>query len=54
MTKESRREWEKQIFIVYIQPILNDMSSKLQAAQELVTNDDRQGMNDVDVHTKDR
>ena len=44
LTKESRRKWEQQFYEVFVQPILTDMGSKLQVAQELVTNDDRQGI----------
>ena len=44
LTKESRRKWEQQFYAVYIEHILNDRDSKLQTVQELVTSDDRQGM----------
>lgn len=41
-TKESRIKWEQQFSTMYVQPILNNMGSKLQTAQELITNDDKQ------------
>ena len=44
LTKESRRKWEQQFYAVYIKNIINDRDSNLQTIQELVTNDDRQGM----------
>ena len=44
LTKESRRKWEQQFYAVYIKHIMNDRDSNLQTIQELVTNDDRQGM----------
>ena len=44
LTKEARRQWEQKFYAIYIEPTLNDMDSKLQTLQELVTNDDRQSM----------
>ena len=44
LTKESRRQWEQQLYALHIQPILNDMDSRLSTAQNLLINDDRQGI----------
>ena len=43
-TKESRRQWEQQFYKVYIQPVLNDMDSRLNKAQNSFMNDNRQGI----------
>ena len=44
LTKESRRKWEQHFYAVYIKHVLDDRDSQLQTVQELITNDDRQGM----------
>jgi len=44
LSKESRKQWEKQFCALYVQPILNNMDSRLNTAQNLFVNDDRQGM----------
>ena len=43
LSKESRRHWEQQFYVLYIQPVLNDMESRLNKAQDLFIKDDRQG-----------
>ena len=43
-TKESRREWEQQFYTLCIQPKLNDIDAKLNAALNLFINDDMQGI----------
>ena len=44
LTKESRKQWEQKLCVLYVQPILNDMEPRLAAAQNLFINDDRQGI----------
>ena len=44
LTKESRKQWEQTLCVLYIQPIINDMEPRLTAAQNLCINDDRQGI----------
>jgi len=43
LSKDLRRNWEKQFSTSYILPILNEMTSKLKSAQELVIDDGKQG-----------
>ena len=47
LTKESRRQWEQKLCVLYVQPVLNDMEPRLTAAQNLFINDDSQGIHNL-------
>ena len=44
MSKESRKEWERKFDTLYILPVINKLTSKLQSAQDLLISDNRQGI----------
>lgn len=42
--KTAREQWEKEINIHYIQPVIGDLDTQVNKAMDLVANDDYQGI----------
>ena len=47
LSKECRKDWEKQFSESYIHRLRTDMPFKLKAAQDLIVSDNRQGTGDA-------
>jgi len=43
LTKDSRRQWEKEFYKSFIAPVVSEMESNLKEAQRKVITDERQG-----------
>ena len=46
-SKNAREHWEKEFNLRYIQPVLGNLDARLNTAMDLITKDDKQGMQNL-------